>query len=97
MPGGERSVKGCIAHDASGDFFLVPQRGAKVPLAASSDVATHANQQVRVHGSFIDAEHADADPADGQADNKKHIVREFRVVKVDVLSATCPVSASRKK
>ena len=93
MPGGERSIKGCIVKDSHGGYLLVPQRGEKVRLNSSGDIANHEGQEVKVSGAFVDAPEP-SDPAPGQ---KAPVVREFRVVKVDVLSTTCTLPAGKKK
>lgn len=102
MPGGERSMKGCVVKDPDGDYFLVPQHGRKVQLTPSADLSTHVGQQVKLSGAFIDAEAADPKPsgspgAPSTADGKPHTIREFRVLKVDVLSAACPAAPPKKK
>jgi len=94
-------MKGCIAKDANGDYLLVPQRGKKVRLSTSGEIAAHLGQQVRLSGAFVDADDADADSArsggGSSGPGKHHPVREFRVLKVDVISATCPAVPTKKK
>jgi len=100
MPGGERSMKGCIAREASGAYFLVPQRGKKVQLNSSEDIVSHVDQQVRISGAFVDAYEADAKSSAGGGSSNgtgKRPVREFHVVKVDVITATCPLLSAKKK
>lgn len=102
MPGGERSMKGCVAKDSDGDYFLVPQHGRRVQLTPSADLGAHVGQQVKLSGAFIDAEEADPKSSDSQgapsaAEGKPHTIREFRVLKVDVLSATCLPTPPKKK
>ena len=91
-------MKGCIAKDQSGNYFLVPPRGKKVQLDASGEITAHIGQQVRLSGAFVDADEPDADS--GTKSNgvgKHHAVREFRVLKVDVITASCPAPPARKK
>lgn len=103
MPGGERSIKGCLSKDANGDYFLVLTHGRKVHLTSSSDVMSHVGQQVKLNGAFIDAPEAETKPAtpasnsQSNARGKQHMVREFRVVKVDMLSATCAAPPVKTK
>jgi hypothetical protein len=97
-------MRGCIVKDGSGDYALAPPRGVKVRLNSSDDVVKHVGEQVKVSGAFIDADDdAPAAPdspsslpnSNGAA--KHHVVREFRVVKVDVISQTCPTPPTKKK
>ena len=88
-------MRGCIAKDPAGDYFLTPNRGEKVRLAESSDVASHVGQQVKLSGAFVDA---DTQPSTPNSDSSKnHGVREFRVVHINVLAATCAAPSSGKK
>jgi hypothetical protein len=95
-------MKGCVVKDPDGNYFLVPQHGRKVLLTPSADLGTHVGQQVKLSGAFVDAE--DPDPRSSSSsstpsatDGKPHMIREFRVLKVDVLSTACPVSPTKKK
>ena len=93
-------MRGCIVKNDSGDYLLAPVRGVKVRLNSSDDVMKHLGQQVKVSGAFVDADDdAAAAPGSPNANehSKPHVVREFRVVKVDVISQTCPAPPSRKK
>jgi hypothetical protein len=99
MPGGERTMHGCISKDetASGGFLLQTVHGHQVRLNSLEDLTTHLGQEVKVSGGFVDAK----DPADesspsgstttaGSASaNKSNPNREFKVMKLEVLSATC--------
>ena len=103
MPGGERSMRGCIAKDEDGNYLLVPPRGVKVRLKDSDDVAARVGEQVKVSGAFIDADEdnsttqgSSTTSANPNGTSKHHPVREFRVVKIDVISQTCTAPAKRK-
>ena len=87
-------MKGCIHRDNSGGYVLVPQKGEKVRLNNYADVASHEGQQVKISGAFVDAQEP-SDPA--KPGQKAPVVREFRVVKVDVISTTCILPAGKKK
>src|SRR5712671_791246 len=54
VPGGERSMKGCVVKNADGEYFLVSQRGSRVKLDAVEDMGPHVGQQVRASGAFVD-------------------------------------------
>ena len=95
LPGGERSMKGCVVRDSSGAYFLAPQRGTRVSLSSSNEIASHVGQQVRLSGDFIDAEKPDpsssspsGSPGTPSAAGH-HTIREFNVLKVEVLAPTC--------
>jgi hypothetical protein len=92
-------MKGCIAKDENGNYLLVPLRGVKVRLNSSDEVSMHVGQQVKLSGAFVDAdEPASSSPAAGsQSASKSGVVREFRVVKVDVLSQSCSAPPTKKK
>jgi len=90
-------MKGCITKDENGNYLLAPPRGVKVKLNNSDDVAKHIGQQVKLSGAFVDAEEPHAPAAGSQPASKSPVVREFRVVKVDVVSQTCSSSPSKKK
>lgn len=103
MPGGERSINGCLSKDASGDYFLALTHGRKVHLTSSGDVASHVGQQVKLSGAFVDAPQEETKPAtpasnsQSDASGKQHTAREFRVVKVDMLSTTCAAPPAKSK
>ena len=94
-------MKGCIITDAAGNYFLVPPRGKRVQLNTSGEIASHVGQHVKVSGAFVDApEDAGSSTSRGTPKGmpKDHPARELRVVKVDVLGATCPApTVARKK
>lgn len=91
-------MKGCIARDANGNYLLAPPRGVKVKLNSTDDLAKHLGQQVKLSGAFVDAEQpSSSTPPGSQSAGKPQVVREFRVVKVDVVSQTCNASPSKKK
>jgi hypothetical protein len=97
-------MKGCIAKDLDGDLFLVPQHGKRVQLSGSADIGSHVGQQVKLSGAFVDADeretHESTSSGNGgssSSGSKPHTVREFRVLKVDVLSSTCAPESSRKR
>jgi hypothetical protein len=97
-------MRGCIAKDENGNYLLVPPRGVRVRLSTSDELAKHVGQQVKVSGAFIDADEpgtamsgSAAGSPNPQSTSKPHVVREFRVVKVDVVSQTCSVPPPKKK
>lgn len=91
-------MKGCVTKDENGNFLLTPPRGVKVKLNNSDDVAKHVGQQVKISGAFVDAEEPSASAAAGsQPASKSRVVREFRVVKVDVISQACSSPPAKKK
>jgi hypothetical protein len=95
-------MKGCVVKDPDGNYFLVPPHGRKVQLTSSADLGTHVGQQVKLSGAFVDAEEPDPRSSSSQSapsptEGKPHTIREFRVLKVDVVSAACPVSPTKKK
>lgn len=95
-------MKGCVVKDPDGDFFLVPQHGKRMQLAPSPDLGSHVGQQVKLSGAFVDAEEPDPNSSSSPStpsatDGKPHMIREFRVLKVDVLTSTCPVSPTKKR
>jgi len=99
MPGGERSTRGCLAKDESDGYQLVAQHGNRVKLNGVEDLSSYVGEQVKVRGAFGDAHPrstagAMVDPA--SARGKKHSGREFRVLKLDVLSQTCLTPAKKK-
>ena len=100
VPGGERSIKGCIVRDADGGYFLVSQRGGRVKLLPSEDLAPHIGQQVKTSGAFVDThkqgESASPSTAGPSSRRAVHPEREFRVLKIDVLSQTCVLIGGKK-
>lgn len=105
MPGGERTMRGCVSKDEgeSGGFLLQTARGHKVRLNSPEDLTTHVGQEVKVSGGFVDADDAgNASSASGSmtapgiaSSAKANPNREFKVVKVEVVSVTC--SAVKKR
>ena len=97
-------MRGCVAKDENGNYLLVPPRGVKVRLKGSDDVAARVGQQVKVSGAFIDADEDNSTTqgssttsyANANGTSKHHPIREFRVVKMDVISQTCTAPAKRK-
>ena len=91
-------MRGCISKNDEGEYFLVPQRGTKVQLRSAEDLAPHVGQQVKVSGSFIDPPasppRASTSP-EISAPNDIHHDHEFHVLKIDILSPSCP--AGKKK
>lgn len=71
-------------------------------LDSSADMAAHVGQQVRVSGAFVDVETEDSSsgtPGSNPTSNttsQHHAVREFRVMKVDVLASTCPAPPKKR-
>ena len=98
IPGGVRTMRGCLGKNDRGEYFLAPQRGPKVQLRSAEDLAAHVGQQVKASGAFIDppgsAPHSSSSPA---IDPSKDIAHdhEFRVLKIEVVSQSCP--AAKKK
>jgi Protein of unknown function (DUF5818) len=107
MPGGERTMRGCVRQDenGSGGFVLQTARGHRVRLNSLEDLTTHVGQEVKVSGGFVDAK----DPSDdssasgstttpGSASSAKaNPNREFKVVKLETVSTTCPAVKSNKR
>jgi hypothetical protein len=98
MPGGERSMRGCLSRDASGAYLLQTQRGEKVKLNSAEDLTSHVGQQVKVSGSFVNPNagrpHSSSSPKQLP---KREGMPEFQTVKVDVLAQTCTVPSPKKK
>lgn len=88
IPGGLRSMKGCVVNDGEKGIALISQRGTKIPLSGAEDLSTHIGQQVRASGAFVEKDES-SDPAT-KPENKLRPEHEFRVIKIDVLSQTCP-------
>lgn len=84
-------MKGCVAKDNHGGYLLVPQKGEKVRLSSSGDLSNYEGQEVKLSGAFVDAQRSDAKPA-----QEASLIREFHVMKVDVLSTTCSLPAKKK-
>jgi hypothetical protein len=93
VPGGERSMKGCLTKDEGGAYVLQTQRNAKVRLDSAEDLAPRIGRQIKVTGAFVDTQSSGAasDPnrSSSRPSERSHSVRVFRVFKVDVLSQTC--------
>lgn len=96
VPGGERSMKGCLIKDESGAYILQTQRNAKVKLDSAEDLGSRLGRQIRVTGAFEDAQSGGNDAAptgpahsNSNAHETLHSVHAFRVFRVDVLSQTC--------
>ena len=97
IPGGVRTMRGCLNKNDEGEYFLVPQRGPKVELKSTQDLGPHVGRQVKASGSFIDPagsppHSASAPPSSPGKDIHDH---EFRVLKIEVVSESCP--APKKK
>jgi hypothetical protein len=92
IPGGVRSMKGCLQKSDDGSYYLLSQRGTRVALEGAEDFSSHVGQQVKASGAFLDTkeENSNAEPA-----AKLHHEHDFRVIKIDVVSQTCP--AGKKK
>lgn len=87
-------MKGCITKNDKGDYLLVPQKGAKVILTNSGDVAGHVGQQVKISGAFLDLK----EPIDkSKPETKAQVLREFRILKLDVLAPTCSAPSTKRK
>lgn len=97
IPGGVRSMKGCLLKDGDKGIVLVSQRGSRVPVSGSEDLSNHIGQQVKASGAFVEKDKDDPDDANSpkKADTKLHPEHEFMVLKIEVLSPTC--SPVRKK
>jgi len=99
MPGGERTMRGCVSknEDPSGGFLLETARGHHVKLNSLEDLTNHVGQEVKVSGGFVDAKDPDDESSpSGSLTNpgsastaKSNPNREFKVVKLEVVSATC--------
>lgn len=102
VPGGERSTRGCISKDSAGNYFLEMSHGRKMQLDNSADIAAHVGQQVRVSGAFVDVSPEDSSSGSqgsspgSKGANPNHAVREFSVMKVDVLASTCPAPPKKR-
>lgn len=93
-------MRGCVSknEDASGGFLLETARGHRVKLNSLDDLTTHVGQEVKVSGGFVDAKDPDDDSSPSgsltspgsAATAKSNPNREFKVVKLEVMSATCP-------
>jgi hypothetical protein len=102
VPGGERSMKGCVVKNAEGEYFLVSQRGGRVKLEAAEEMGSHVGQLVRASGAFLDTHEkgsSSAAPSTMGSSGKTvlHPEREFRVLKIDVLSQTCVTTPAKKR
>ena len=98
FPGGVRSMRGCITRNDEGQYFLVSQRGAKVQLKSTEDLATRVGQQVRASGAFVDATPAtpNISGSTSRVTPNLHPEHEFRILKIEVLSETCSVGKKKK-
>jgi hypothetical protein len=101
MPGGERTMKGCLLKDNAGAYELQTAHGRKVKLSSSEDLAPQVGHQVKLSGAFIDAPNP-ADPVHegsaakrlpGDPKGRHSGVREFQVVKVEAVANTCSVAS----
>jgi hypothetical protein len=105
LPGGERSMKGCLVRNSDGGYELQSVRGRRVKLSGSEDLATQIGHEVRLSGAFIDAPDpadvaGDSAPAHGSSRDKNHhaVAREFQVIKVESLANVCkPTSGTRAR
>jgi len=98
IPGGVRSMKGCLQKDNDGSYYLLSQRGTRIALEGAEDFSTHLGQQVKASGAFVDTKEEAADQGSTTNQNaagKLHPEHNFRVIKIDVLAQTCP--AGKKK
>ena len=97
IPGGVRSMKGCLVKEGEQGFALISQRGSRVPVSSAEDLSSHLGQLVKASGAFVDKDKDEAqDPSSSnQPQSKLHPDHEFRVIKIDVLSQTC--SPGKKK
>lgn len=93
-------MKGCLAKDESGTYFLETRHSAKVKLESAEDLNSRVGQLVKVTGAFVDT-HPGTDTGTSGPDRshpnssmQAHSTHAFRVFKVDVLSQTC---SARKK
>lgn len=93
-------MRGCIVKDDHG-YLLQPPKGIRVRLDNSDQVTQHVGSQVRVSGAFVDANDDTSPPSSklpqGNGETPGHRVREFRVVKLDVLSQTCTPAGGKKR
>jgi hypothetical protein len=95
-------MKGCLVKNAEAEYFLVSQRGSRVKLDVAEDIASYVGQQVKASGAFVDAHEpgSSAPPANTAGPNSKgavHPEREFRVLKIDVLSQSCAPTLGKKR
>jgi hypothetical protein len=85
-------MRGCLAKNADGSFYLLSQRGTRVALEGGEDFSAHLGQQVKASGAFVDTK---AENSDRAAGDKLHPEHEFRVIKIDVVSQTCSVGKKK--
>jgi len=102
LPGGERTMRGCLAKDDNGGYVLQWSRSGRVKLSSSEDLAAHLGQQVKIAGAFSDTSEpgpsgSSSGGSGAGSGEKRHGSREFRVLKVDVLSPTCSSAPARKR
>jgi hypothetical protein len=94
-------MKGCVVKSPEGEYFLVSQRGSRVKLDVAEDIASHVGQLVRASGAFVDTHEQGSSPSAPNSVGSSgkgvlHPEREFRVLKIDVLSQTCAVASGKK-
>lgn len=83
-------MKGCIASSGENEYSLVAQRGSRVRLDSAENLASHVGQQVKISGTFVEpSETAPQSDSSSSKSDKLHPARDFRVLKLDVLSQTC--------
>lgn len=98
-------MRGCVSkdEDANRGFLLQTPRGHRVRLNSLEDLTTHIGQEVKVTGGFVDVD----DPVSqssasgsttpgGASVAKSNPNREFKVVKLEVVSSTCPVKSNKR-
>ncbi len=83
-------MKGCLVNDGEKGVALISQRGSKVPLSGAEDLSSHIGQQVRASGAFVERDDSSDPKPASKPEGTLHPEREFRVMKIDVLSQTCP-------
>src|SRR5690242_18526264 len=72
IPGGVRSMKGCLVKDEENGIVLVSQRGSRVPVSSAEDLSSHVGQQVKASGAFVekDKDKDKDDPVDPNSSSK---------------------------
>lgn len=95
IPGGVRSLKGCLVRNDENQIILVSQRGSRVPVNSGEDLSIHLGQQVRASGAFVDKDQPADSDSKSKTEGSVHSERQFRVLKIEVLSQTCPKWKSR--
>ena len=98
-------MRGCVSkdEDPSGRFLLQTARGHRVRLNSIEDLTNHVGQEVKVSGGFVDVDDpvsqssASGSTTPGSASvAKSNPNREFKVVKLEVVSSTCPVKSNKR-